>query len=203
MSLNDTRKRTLKMVELAFLCALVVVLQLVSYYVRVSTVPVSLVLIPITIGGMIAGVGGGTFLGAVFGIVCLVTSFTGIDTAGFYLLSINAFEAVLIIVVKGVAAGLVSALVYKLLRRAGLSAVPSSAICAAVTPLVNTGLFLGGMYLFFADTLSQWAGGSTAIVTVLTTVVGINFVVEFLTTVVLTPILVSTLSRNRNFKNMF
>ena len=203
MSYKDQKQSTQKLVRMAFLAALVAVLQIVAYYARISTIPVSLVLIPITIGAMSGGIGSGAFLGGVFSVVCLITSFTGIDQAGFYLLEVNAVWTVLLILVKGIAAGAASGAVYRLMRKLSVPTLPSSVVAAVVTPVVNTGLFLVGMYVFFEETLTMWAGGSSAFLTVLTTVVGINFVVELLTTVVLTPAIVLSLTKNKMTKNMF
>lgn len=200
---KDVKQSTQKTVYLAFLCALIVVLQFVAYYVRISSIPVSLVLIPITIGAAYGGISAGAFLGGVFSVVCLITSFTGIDQAGFYLIEVNAVWAVLLILVKGIAAGAASGAVYKLLKKASFPTLPCCAVAAVVTPFVNTGVFILGMYVFFKDTLTVWAGGSSALITVLTAVVGINFVAELLTTVILTPAIVLPLSKNKMTKNMF
>ena len=46
------------------------------------------------------------------------------------------------------------------------------------------------MLLFFKDILTAWAGGTDLLVYIITGIVGVNFVVEFLLNVIVAPILV-------------
>ena len=61
-------------------------------------------------------------------------------------------------------------------------------------PVVNTGVFLLGMVLFFQETLRAWAAGSALLTYVLFTLTGVNFLVELGLNLVLSPA-VSTLIR--------
>ena len=81
-----------------------------------------------------------------------------------------------------VAAGLLIGL-YKMLKT-GNSAYYMASI---VAPVANTGIFVVGMLLFFRPLLQSWAGGSNVIVYVITGLCGINFLIEFLVAVVLSP----------------
>ena len=62
-------------------------------------------------------------------------------------------------------------------------------IASILAPLCNTGVFIIGMLAFFRPTLSAWAGGSDILVYTLTGLIGVNFLIEFLVAVVLTPAL--------------
>ena len=64
---------------------------------------------------------------------------------------------ILVVVGKGVLAGWLSGLTYRAL--AGKSRYVAMLLAAIVCPVVNTGVFLACMALFFREVLSAWAGG--------------------------------------------
>ena len=70
-----------RMVGIALLMAMVIVLQFVSSSIPPigGIVSISLVLIPIVMGGAVFGIGAGTILGATFGVVVLINCITGAD----------------------------------------------------------------------------------------------------------------------------
>ena len=55
---------------------------------------------------------------------------------------------------------------------------------------MNTGLFVCGMFVFFKDTLYAWAGGTQVMTYILVGLAGLNFLVEFLINIILTPAIV-------------
>ena len=64
---------------LAVFAALIIILQLCSGFIAISTTRMSFVLVPIVLGGMLMGVGVGTILGLLFGIIVIVTAVVGLD----------------------------------------------------------------------------------------------------------------------------
>ena len=54
-----------------------------------------------------------------------------------------------------------------------------------VCPVVNTGLFIVGMLVFFFDTLSGWAGGQNLLLYIIVGLTGVNFLVELAVNIVL------------------
>ena len=174
----------------ALLTALVVVLQLVGNFIHFSVFSVSLVLLPIVIGAATCGPFIGAWLGLVFGAVVLLSG----DAALF--LQFNAPATIVLVFLKGMASGLLAGLVYRLLEKFhGYVAVVTA---AAVCPLVNTGIFLGGCYLFFYDLVAEWAGGSSSVVTYMFVgLAGGNFLFEFILNLVLCPVIVRILTLRR------
>lgn len=177
----------------AVLTALVVALQFVGSFIRFGAFSVSLVLIPIVVGAATCGPYIGAWLGLTFGAVVL---FSG-DAAFF--LQFNAPATIALVLIKGTAAGLVAGLVYRLVRKLDdYAAVVSSAI---VCPLVNTGLFLGGCFLFFQDAVAELAAGAgfTGSLTAYMFVglAGGNFLFELIVNLVLCPLIVRLLSIRR------
>lgn len=173
-----------KMVGVAILSAIVVVLQLLGSFIKFGPVSISLVLIPIVVGAAVYGHIAGAFLGGVFSFVVLMQP----DTAWFY--SLSFLGTVITVLLKGTLAGLISGLVYKALAKKNTwLAVLSSAI---VCPIVNTGIFAIGCRLFFWEGLTEVTGGN-ALVYLITIMIGFNFIAEFVTNLICSPVIVRIL----------
>lgn len=179
--------KTKKMTGLAILTAVIVVLTIVCTFVRFGPFSITLALAPIIIGGALYGRRAGAFLGTVFGAVVLITGFLGWDGGTvLFLMSQNKLavaETILTCLVKGAAAGYVSAVVYKLI--APQNSLAAVILASVLCPVVNTGLFIAGMLLFFKDVLLGWASGASLIYYVIFGLTGINFVVELLSNLIL------------------
>lgn len=183
------------MAQLALLTALVVVLQIVSAMIPPigGLVSITLTLIPVVVGGILLGKKSGAFLGFAFGAIVLINCIAGLDVGGNILWNANPFFTALICFVKGIAAGFLPALFYELI----CGKTPSSGrtfgatvVAALSAPVINTGLFVCGMFLFFSETLNAWAGGTNVMIYVLTGLAGINFLVEFGINIILSPAIV-------------
>lgn len=198
--MKNRNNKILKMVELAMLVALVVVLQLLGSFVKIGPLPMSFVLVPIVIGACLLGAKEGAFLGAVFGIITMVMGITGVDVFSFLLWEANPFWFVVICILKATAAGLCAGLVYKLLGKLfGDKYVYLRTILASITaPVVNTGIFVLGMLLFFFDTMQglpalfpeAFGQYGSAVELVFLGLAGLNFVGEFVVNLVLSPAMV-------------
>ncbi len=175
-----------RMVTMALLIALVAVLQLLGYVLpRVGPFGLSFVLIPIVIGAAVYGPSAGAILGGAFGIIVCLCSYNGMDAGGFMVWQANPFLCFLVVMTKGVLAGLVSGLLYKVFSRK--SSFLGMLLAAIICPIVNTGVFLLGMWLFFFEVLRNWAAGSDVAGYVLTGIVLANFVPELLINIVFSP----------------
>ena len=185
------------MVELSMLIALVVVLQMISALIPpiAGTVSITLTLVPVVVGAILFGKKGGALLGFTFGLIVLINCISGIDVGGNILWNANPVLTALICFVKGIAAGFVPAVLYELVRGKNTEASSgrkyAAALVAALSaPIVNTGLFVCGMLLFFMDTLRAWAGGTDVASYILIGLAGVNFLVEFFINIILTPAIV-------------
>ena len=177
-------EKTKRMVGIALLMAMIVVLQLVSSSIPPigGMVSISLVLIPIVLGGAIYGIGCGAFLGAVFGVVVLINCITGADPGGAMVFQANPPLCAVVVLAKGVLAGLLSASFYRLFHKR--NAYVAMLTAAIVCPVVNTGVFLACMALWFSDVLAAWAGGGNTLAYVMSVLVLCNFVPELILNVV-------------------
>ncbi len=177
---------TQRMVGMAIFTAIIVVLQFTaSLLLRFANFPISLVLVPIVVGTAVYGPRAGAWFGGVFGAVVLIAVVTGLDLGGNMLWLANPFMTILLCLVKGIAAGLASGLVYAaIVKKAPYIGVIAAAV---VCPIVNTGIFCVSMVLFFHDTLVSWAAGTEVFYYMIFTLVGINFLIEFALNLVLCP----------------
>ena len=175
---------TRKMTGLAIFTAIIVVLQVLCTFIRFGPFSITLALAPIIIGTAMYGKGAGAYLGGVFGAVVLITGLLGWDGGTVMLLmGINPVGCILICLVKGIAAGFFAGLCYELLAKKNdkVGVLVSGIVC----PVVNTGLFIVGMLVFFFDTLSGWAGGQNLLLYIIVGLTGINFLVELAVNIIL------------------
>ena len=166
---------------LALMTALVVLLQLLSTYIKFGPFSITLSLIPIVIGGAMLGPWAGAFLGLVMAGVVLLTG--GAD----FFIAYQPLAAILLTLVKSSLAGLVSGCVYRLFTKKNqlLAIVLAAALC----PLVNTGTFLIGTFIFFLPLIATITPeGSNTITYIFVGMIGWNFVVELVTSMILIPV---------------
>ena len=185
---NQKRMSTEKLVFGALLTALVVLLQFLGSFIRFGPFAISLVLVPIVIGAAVCGTKVSTWLGFVFSVVVLFT-----DAAAFLAISIPA--TIITVLVKGTACGLVAGLVYQLIAKKNRYAAVVAA--AIVCPLVNTGIFLLGCVLFFFEALREWGlgyGFDNVFEFLIIGMVGVNFLFELATNIILSPVIVRILN---------
>ena len=184
MKKADRRSITKNIAVTAMLTALVVALQFVGQFLRFGPFSISLVLVPIVIGGALGGWKTSTWLGLVFSVIVLLT-----DASAF--LAISVWGTVVTVMLKGALAGLLCGITYKLLEKKNryLAVIISALVC----PIVNTGIFLLGCVVFFFETIESWGlalGFQNAIEYMFLGLVGINFLIELATNVVLAPTIV-------------
>ena len=176
-----------KLVGVALLIAVMVVLQFIGtiFPIKIGPVSISLVLIPIVIGAAVYGPGAGAILGAAFGVIANVFCANGLDGGGHMVFQASPILCILVVMLKGICCGLAAGLVYNLFSK--WNAYVAMLLAAIVCPVVNTGIFLLGMQLFFMDVLAVWANGSDIVAYVVSGIVLINFVPELILNVVVSP----------------
>lgn len=175
-----------KLVGIAVFTAIVVVLQLLGGSIKVGGLfSISLVLLPIVVGAAVYGWDAGMWLGGAFGVAVLLSG----DAAAF--MAVDPIGTVITVLVKGIGCGLAAGLIYKLLGKK--SSVLGALTAAVICPVVNTGIFLIGCYLFFYDTVAGWAeamGFANATAYMFLGLAGINFLVEVATNLILAPVII-------------
>ncbi len=173
---------TSTIVGIGLLTAIVIVLQFISMALRFGNFSITLTLIPIVVGAALFGGKTGAWLGLVFGAAVLLTG----DAAAF--LTVNVFGTIATVLVKGTAAGFCAAAVYRLIAKK--NEIAAVLVSSVVAPVVNTGIFLLGCRIFFYDTVAAWGEGlgfENAFIYMIVGLVGINFLIELGTNLVLNP----------------
>lgn len=182
---RSDRSSTKRMVGVALFSALVVILQLLGSFIRFGPFSISLVAMPIVVGSAVYGAGAGAWLGLVFGVTVLLSG----DAAAFMAASVGG--TIITVLLKGILCGVTAGLVYQLLvqKQDTVAAVVSAIVC----PVVNTGTFLIGCFLFFIPILTEWATGmgfENVGRYMIFGLVGGNFLVELVTNVLLCPVII-------------
>ena len=183
---NQNRISTQNLVMYAVLTAIVVIMQLLGSFIIFGPFSISLVLVPIVIGAAICGPKAGAWLGGVFGLTVLLSG----DAAAF--LQISVPGTIITVLLKGVLSGFLAGLAFKALEN--INFVVAIFAAAIVCPIVNTGIFLLGCFVFFMDTIRAWAGGSENVAAyIIYVLVGGNFLFEMGANIILSPVIVRLL----------
>ena len=185
---NKSRNSTYRLTGIAILAALVVVLQVFTTFIHFGPFSITLALIPIVIGVAMFGAGAGAFLGAVFSVVVVLMCIFGADPGGAMVWNANPFMCVIMCMLKGTMAGFIAGLVFSLFKNKNIYLATIAA--AFISPIVNTGIFILGMILFFKETLALWSGGSDLLYYIIFSLTGINFLIELGVNMLLSPIIV-------------
>lgn len=197
MSNTEKRKAQTKLLVLgAVMTALVIILQTIgSVTTFFGPFSSAVALIPIVIGASLCGSFVGAWLGFVFGMVVLMTG----GAALFWAFDIPG--TIITVLLKGTACGLVSAIVYKALSRFNdyIAALGAAIIC----PITNTAIFLLGCYTFFmpyANEIAKQLGMDRAGMALFWALAMGNFLLEILSCVVLSPVVVKILNIEKKAK---
>ena len=175
---------TERLVMTAMLTALTAVLAYFGGFIKIgSLASVNLTLIPVVLGGALLGPFVSAWLGFVSGAVFFLTA----DAA--FWLSLSIPGTIVTVLIKGTVAGLLAGLVYRLFSK--FNRYISIVVSAVVAPVVNTGIFLIGCFIFFMDAVNAGAAAEGMSVGgyLIVFFVGLNFVFELLFNVVLSPML--------------
>lgn len=181
----EKRTNVRKLTLLAVLTAIVVLFQFMGSFIKIGTTSISLVLIPIVLGGILTGISGGAFLGFVFGAITLWSGVSGTDAFTNILFSQAPVATTIICLGKAILAGAGAGLVYKLFK--GKNTLLASVLASMTAPIINTGLFiLGGLFLV-NETLATMTGGVSLTYFLVVMCAGINFIAEFAVNTIVSP----------------
>ena len=191
-------QKVLHLVELAMLVALVVVLQGLGASITIGLVPLTFVLIPIVVGAFLLGPLEGAILGFVFGLITVIQ--TPANPVLMVFFNANPVAYVVLALLKATLAGLCAALIYKALGKLfkGKYTYLQTTIASISAPIINTGIFVLGMFLFFFEENAMlpemfpefFPGFVGATEVILIGLVGFNFIGEFLVNLLLSPAVV-------------
>lgn len=202
----STHARTLRLVQVALLTALMLLLQLAFGSLRIGPVTLSFSLVPLVIAAVFIGPGAGALLGLVSGVVTFVQVLTAADPFYTLLIATNPLLTALICISKTTLAGLLAGLCYRAICKVSKYRALNVILPAVVCPVVNTGIFCIGMYFGFGSALQSsevfGAAASAGLVSfILIGLAGVNFLYEVLSNVVVCPIVAKALYSTKYFKS--
>lgn len=179
--------KILSLTENAMLAAIVVLMAFTPVgYLQIGLVKMTFIMIPVAVGAITLGEKSGAFLGLVFGITSFVQCF-GLDIFGTTLMSINPIYTFIMCIVPRIALGYLCGLVYKALAKfkKGVAVV----VASLSAPIFNTVFFMTLLMLFFgnSDYIMSMRAGTENLWAFLVAFVGLNGVMEILTTTVIAP----------------
>jgi uncharacterized membrane protein len=178
-----------KLTLVAMFTAIVAMLAYFGGFIKIGALAsISLTLIPVVLGGALCGPIVGAWLGLVSGAVFFATA----DAA--YWLGLSVGGTIVTVLVKGLMAGLLAALTFKLLKN--VNRYLAIVVSAVVAPVVNTGIFILGCFLFFFDNTVAGAAnaGQSLFVFIIVGYIGLNFVFELLANILISPALLRILN---------
>ena len=166
-------------------------------YLKIGIISISLITIPVAIGGISVGTYSGILLGLTFGVTSYIQCF-GMDSFGSALNNINPIYTFILCIPTRLLAGLLCSLVFKALhKKLKAASYYISAFCMA---LFNTVLFLSVLIIFFSrTTFMQTLMGSGGILGFISMIVGINGIIEMVATCLIGGI-ISTIVKERILK---
>ena len=194
---TSSKQKVLRMAQVAILIAMIFVMQyvgtMISAPLAAMGIELSFVLIPIVVGAFLLGPVEGAVLGFVFGLMTVILTVMSPGTMMTRILfDSNPAMYVVVAMVKAIAAGFGAGLIYKGLGKLFREkhVYLKTLIASASAPIINTGIFLLGMVLFFGNVISEkWAGGQNVFLFILG-LIWINFVIEIGINIILAPTIV-------------
>lgn len=204
MKTKSSHQQTVKLVQIALMSAIVVVIQLFFASVKIGPVTIAFSIVPLVLAGICIDPYAGLIVGAVSGIVTFLQVLTSGDYFYMFLITNNPLATALICITKTAIAGWLAGIVYRAVQKATKNTTLGSILASIICPTVNTGIFCLGMLLFFTPAFQAdatfGAMSENIIYFVLIGLAGINFIIELISTVVITPIIQNALIAARVFK---
>ena len=178
-------KKTLdvrRMTELALLMAIIIVMAYtrLGYLTTPWGLPISLIVIPVAVGGIVLGPKAGTFLGLVFGLTSFTKTF-GDAGMGPLMLEANPIGYFVLCVGPRLLVGLLPSLLYHWLKQYRPMRPAAQALCCFLTPVVNTVFYMTTLWLLFADTWLAFngkEGSGISVLWIMLSGVAVNGIVE-------------------------
>ena len=192
--------------DLTLMGLLTAVLLVMSFtpvgFLTIGQLAITLNMIPVAIGAVALGPKGGAILGAVFGITSFLQciGIGGTSPMGVILFEINPVLAFVQRFLPRLIMGVLTAYIYKLVKKAMGAGVASYA-SGFFAAFLNTLLFMSLLVLLFGNTdyMQELMNGKNVIVFICT-FVGINAVFEMIVSTVLTGVIVKALEKARLIK---
>ena len=188
------KRKTLFLAQNAILTALIVLMAFTPIgYLQIGVVKMTFIMIPVAVGAITLGEKSGAFLGLVFGITSFVQCF-GLDLFGTTLFGINPIYTFIMCIVPRVLMGYLCGVIYKLIARKKQKF--ALVFASFLAPVLNTVFFMSLLMVFFGESdYIQGIHNGAELWPFLVAFVGLNGVMEVLTTTVIAPPVASAVKK--------
>lgn len=175
---NKTRKaRTLWMVQTAILTAIIIIMSFTPLgYLRTAGLEITFIMIPVAVGAILMGAKTGALLGAVFGLTSFIQCF-GFSAFGAILLQINPIYTFILTMIPRILMGWLVGVIFEALHKIDKTRIISFAVAALSGAVINTILFIAGLFLLFGNTEFIRGWGPTW-PTIFAIIAGVNALLE-------------------------
>ena len=188
------KRKALILTQNAILTALIVLMAFTPIgYLQLGVVKMTFIMVPVAVGAITLGEKSGAFLGLVFGITSFMQCF-GLDLFGTTLFGINPVYTFIMCIVPRVLMGYLCGVVYKLIARKKKKF--ALVFASFLAPVLNTTFFMSLLFLFFgkSDYIMGIRNGAE-LLPFLVAFVGLNGVMEIVTTTVIAPPVASVVKK--------
>lgn len=188
------KRKVLILTQNAILTALIVLMAFTPIgYLQLGVVKMTFIMVPVAVGAITLGEKSGAFLGLVFGITSFMQCF-GLDLFGTTLFGINPVYTFIMCIVPRVLMGYLCGVVYKLIARKKKKF--ALVFASFLAPVLNTTFFMSLLLLFFgkSDYIMGIRNGAE-LLPFLVAFVGLNGVMEIVTTTVIAPPVASVVKK--------
>ena len=183
---------TRQIVVTGLMLALMIVLQVIGNYLQIGPVNINLSLIAIVMAAVIAGPISGAIVGFFNGVMALLSP----STIALFM-PVSVVGTVFACLLKCTLAGFVCGLVFNILKKKNQTL--ALIISGLLVPIINTGIFIIFALLFFRPVLEDYvASGAFPNIWMVLLIgfIGWNFLIELVSTGVLSPIVGTVALRN-------
>lgn len=164
--MSQRRKSTInpKVINLTLIALFIALIAILTFtplgYLKTPLFEITLMVLPVAVGSVVLDWKSGAILGAAFGLTSFLTCF-GIgmpSQLGAILLQKNAWFTAIVCIIPRILCGMLPALIYKAILKIDKTGFVATSVACLSTALINTALFLGGVWIFFANTISEEYG---------------------------------------------
>lgn len=188
------KRKTLFLAQNAILTSLIVLMAFTPIgYLQIGIVKMTFIMVPVAVGAITLGEKSGAFLGLVFGITSFIQCF-GLDLFGTTLFGINPVYTFIMCIVPRVLMGYLCGVIYKFIARKKKKF--ALIFASFMAPILNTLFFMSLLMIFFgeSDYIMGIRGGAD-LLPFLVAFVGLNGVMEVVTTTVIAPPVASAVKK--------
>ena len=181
---KEKKTNTLWIVKMGILLAIMLLFSFTSLgYIKVGVIEITMMVLPVAVGGIVLGPLAGAILGTFFGITSFIQCF-GMSAFGVLMLSLNPLGAAITCIVPRFLCGFIPALIFRSFSKNNRSNVATILLASILTAVLNTIFFMLSVIIFFwhnnsfMSTMADWGVAMDSIWLFFIAFVGLNGVIE-------------------------